>query len=205
MPDYTLPPASRYLPQQDPVDLSQIGAVYDSQQADTPSPLAMQASTQPASSGLSPLTLLSLLGNQGGGKSQGGSSPRKSGKKPAGGHRGVGAAIGLKGLPDSVNNSVNENRRIAKALIAKKYPKWDHADYKALVNLWNRESGWNAKAENRTSTASGIPQMMLSVHKVPKGYQHSPTIQEIVGLKYIAGRYKDPEGAWRHSQATGWY
>jgi hypothetical protein len=207
MPDYTLPPVSKYLPQQDPVDLSQIGAVYDSQQTDTPSPLAMQASTQPASSGLSPMTLLSLLGNQGGGKSQGGSSPRKSGKKPAGGHRGVGAAIGIKGLPDSIHNSVNENRRIAQALIARKYPQWSHKDYKSLVALWNRESGWQAgpSSDNPTSSAYGIPQALTELHHLGSSYKNSPVNQIQWGLKYIKGRYGSPSAANRFSLAHHYY
>lgn len=111
--------------------------------------------------------------------------------------------IGLKNLPDSMNNSVNENRKLAQAVIDKRYPKWDRKDYRALVQLWNRESGWDPHARNKSSGAWGIPQELN--HPVPNSYGHSPLTQILWGLKYIKGRYGDPEDAWQHSQATGWY
>lgn len=111
--------------------------------------------------------------------------------------------IGLKNLPDSMNNSVNENRQIAQAIMKRRYPQWNRADYKDLVSLWNRESGWNAKATNQSSGAAGIPQELN--HNVSKDFFNSPVAQILWGLRYIRGRYGDPEGAWRHSQATGWY
>ena len=35
---------------------------------------------------------------------------------------------------------------------------WTLADYQNLEKLWQKESGWNAKAKNKRSGACGIPQ-----------------------------------------------
>lgn len=145
--------------------------------------------------------LLQGKGNQNGGN-------QKQNKNNGGGGGG-GGNTSLRRLPDSVNNSVNENRRIAKALIARRYPKWDHEDYKNLVHLWNGESGWQAgpSSDNPTSSAYGIPQALTSLHKLPKDYMHSPIAQEQWGLKYIAGKYGDPTKAWHEwlSRSPHWY
>lgn len=212
MPDYTFPPVSKYLPQQDPVDLSQIGAVYDSQQSDTPSPLAMQASTQPQSSGLSPLTLLSLLGNQGGGKSQGGSSPRKSGKKPAGGHRGAGAAIGVSGLPNRPNALQLAKWAAAKANVPEKWARDKRSWY-----ILSHESGLSkhdpyhgvvqaAHNANPTSSAYGIGQFLDATwHGYPGGKTSDPKQQMVDYFLYLKRHWGGLSRAYAHKRATGWY
>jgi hypothetical protein len=75
-----------------------------------------------------------------------------------------------------------------------------------LEHLWGRESGWNPNAQNKTSTAYGIPQFLNStwagtgIAKTSDGYR-----QIDAGLIYIDSRYGSPCGAWAHSQSTGWY
>jgi hypothetical protein len=75
-----------------------------------------------------------------------------------------------------------------------------------LENLWGKESGWNPNAQNPSSTAYGIPQLLDStwrgtgIAKTSDGYR-----QIDAGLVYIDKAYGSPCGAWSHSRATGWY
>jgi hypothetical protein len=209
MPDYTLPRDSRYLPQQYPVDLSQIGAVYDQQQS-TPSPLAMQASTQPASSGLSPMTLLSLLGNKGGGNGNPKGVTRKGGQKGGGGHSGGGKAITAKGLPNHPNAL-----RYAKvaANMANVPEKW--ARDKRSWYILSHESGLSkhgnyhavqqaAHNANPTSSAYGIPQFLDSTwNRYPK--TNDPLKQFVDYFIYLKSRYGGLGHAYSFKKSHGWY
>jgi hypothetical protein len=75
-----------------------------------------------------------------------------------------------------------------------------------LENLWGKESGWNPNAQNPSSSAYGIPQLLDStwagtgIAKTSDGYR-----QIDAGLVYIDKAYGSPCGAWSHSQSTGWY
>jgi hypothetical protein len=75
-----------------------------------------------------------------------------------------------------------------------------------LENLWGKESGWNPNAQNPSSSAYGIPQLLDStwggtgIAKTSDGYR-----QIDAGLVYIDKAYGSPCGAWGHSQSTGWY
>jgi hypothetical protein len=80
---------------------------------------------------------------------------------------------------------------------------WAGSEFGCLVNLWNRESGWNSKAAN-PSGAYGIPQA-LPGSKMGAGWQTDYKVQIRWGIGYIAGRYGSPCGAWSHSQAVGSY
>jgi hypothetical protein len=80
------------------------------------------------------------------------------------------------------------------------------AQSSCLNQLWQKESGWNPNAQNRSSTAYGIPQFLNStwastgIAKTSDGYR-----QIDAGLIYLDSRYGSPCGGWAHSQATGWY
>ncbi|MFF2273913.1 lytic transglycosylase domain-containing protein [Agromyces sp. NPDC058136] len=76
-----------------------------------------------------------------------------------------------------------------------------------LVALWNKESGWNVYAENRSSGAYGIPQALpgSKMGSVGSDWATNPATQIEWGLGYIAGRYGTPCGAWDSSQSRGWY
>ena len=84
---------------------------------------------------------------------------------------------------------------------------WSDYDWECLVKLWNRESGWNPNAVNRRSGACGIPQSLPCSKMAVEGtdYRTNYRTQIRWGLKYIAGRYGSPSGAWKHSQWRGWY
>jgi hypothetical protein len=75
-----------------------------------------------------------------------------------------------------------------------------------LESLWGKESGWNPNAQNPSSSAYGIPQLLDStwagtgIAKTSDGYR-----QIDAGLVYIDRAYGSPCGAWSHSRSTGWY
>ncbi len=84
---------------------------------------------------------------------------------------------------------------------------WSEGQFTCLVKLWNRESGWNSRAENRSSGAYGIPQSLPGSKMASAGadWRTNPATQIRWGLDYIAGRYGDPCGAWKHSEEVNWY
>jgi len=79
--------------------------------------------------------------------------------------------------------------------------------FPCLDKLWKKESGWNYRAENRSSGAYGIPQSLPGSKMAEFGddWETNPATQIKWGLDYIEGRYNTPCGAWSHSQSTGWY
>lgn len=84
---------------------------------------------------------------------------------------------------------------------------WSEEDFNALVDLWNRESGWNPNSHNSSSGAHGIPQALPASKMASEGgdYYTNGETQIRWGLKYIAQRYGSPLNAWSHSQSVGWY
>ena len=84
---------------------------------------------------------------------------------------------------------------------------WGTEQYDCLVSLWQRESGWNAFANNPSSGAYGIPQSLPGSKMASAGadWATNPATQITWGLGYIAGRYSTPCGAWGASQSKGWY
>jgi hypothetical protein len=80
------------------------------------------------------------------------------------------------------------------------------SQFSCLDRLWTKESHWNNKADNPSSTAYGIAQLLDStwshtgVKKTSDGYR-----QVDAGLVYIDKVYGSPCNAWAHSQKTGWY
>lgn len=76
-----------------------------------------------------------------------------------------------------------------------------------LLNIWNRESGWNYQAENPYSGAYGIPQALPGSKMASAGpdWQSDAATQIRWGLTYIQGTYGSPCAAWSHEEADGWY
>ena len=62
-------------------------------------------------------------------------------------------------------------------------------EYRCVELLWNAESKWNPKANNKKSTAFGIPQLL-------KMTETDPYLQIDLGLKYIDKRYGSTCKAW---------
>lgn len=67
-----------------------------------------------------------------------------------------------------------------------------------LARLWGKESAWNRLADNPTSSAFGIAQMLGETSK-------NPVVQINNGLRYIEHRYKTPCNAWRFWRENFWY
>jgi len=84
---------------------------------------------------------------------------------------------------------------------------WGAGEYDCLVSLWNKESGWNVNAHNKSSGAHGIPQALPGSKMASAGadWESNPATQITWGLGYITGRYSTPCGAWGKSQSSGWY
>lgn len=84
---------------------------------------------------------------------------------------------------------------------------WGDDQFGCLVSLWNKESGWNYRAYNASSGATGIPQALPGGKMASAGadWQTNAATQVRWGLGYIAGRYGSPCNAWAHSQSVGWY
>ncbi|MFI1990388.1 lytic transglycosylase domain-containing protein [Actinoplanes sp. NPDC020271] len=74
--------------------------------------------------------------------------------------------------------------------------------FACLNKLFNKESGWNYRAENRSSGAYGIPQSLPGSKMAAFGadWKTNPATQIKWGLDYIKKRYKTPCGAWSHSE-----
>ncbi len=111
-------------------------------------------------------------------------------------------------IPAVTPGSDLARQNIAKAQpLAASYGWADGRDWNALLALWQKESSWNHKAENKGSGAYGIPQSLPGDKMAAEGadWRDNPDTQIKWGLKYIKGRYGDPEGAWAHSVAVNWY
>jgi hypothetical protein len=77
----------------------------------------------------------------------------------------------------------------------------------SLDPMWEHESGWNAKAQNPSSGAYGIPQALPGSKMATAGsdWSTNPATQIKWGLDYIKQRYGSPAAAWSFWQANGWY
>jgi membrane-bound lytic murein transglycosylase MltF len=80
------------------------------------------------------------------------------------------------------------------------------SEFSCLDKLWTKESGWNPKAQNPSSTAYGIAQFLDGTWAGTGIAKTSDPYKQIdAGLIYIKNTYKTPCAAWAHSQSTGWY
>ncbi|MEU4243167.1 lytic transglycosylase domain-containing protein [Actinoplanes sp. NPDC026619] len=79
--------------------------------------------------------------------------------------------------------------------------------FPCLDKLFKKESGWNYRAENRSSGAYGIPQALPGKKMASAGadWKTNPATQIKWGLGYIEGRYDTPCKAWAHSESVGSY
>lgn len=103
-------------------------------------------------------------------------------------------------------NTVSGAKATAREMASSRYG-WGSGQFSCLVSLWNRESGWDYRAYNASSGATGIPQALPGGKMASAGadWRTNATTQISWGLGYIQGVYGSPCGAWSHSQATGWY
>ena len=84
---------------------------------------------------------------------------------------------------------------------------WGQDQFRCLVNLWQRESGWRTSANNPYSGAYGIPQSLPGdkMASVGADWRTNYRTQIEWGLGYISSRYGSPCAAWQHSEDKGWY
>jgi hypothetical protein len=77
------------------------------------------------------------------------------------------------------------------------------------VSLWDGESGWNEKAYNSGSGATGIPQALPGNKMASAGadWKTNPATQIKWGIGYIADRYGNPSNAYSQwlSRSPHWY
>lgn len=115
--------------------------------------------------------------------------------------------------PAKVNLPQNMNAYQAYAGAELKRRGMGDAELTCLIPLWNKESGWNPNAANPSSSARGIPQMMMGIHygldwaTNARGVEYltNPEVQINVGLDYIQGRYQTPCNALNIWNTQSWY
>jgi hypothetical protein len=80
--------------------------------------------------------------------------------------------------------------------------------FRCFTRLIGKESAWNSKAKNPSSTAIGIGQLLEGTYQ-NLGMKHSKAEvpQMVAALAYIGRKYGSagPCGAWRHWQKKNWY
>ena len=98
------------------------------------------------------------------------------------------------------------NKWFARVYMADKYG-WGADQFRALEQLWQRESGWNQHAQNTSSGAYGIPQALPGSKMGSFGadWTTNPETQIKWGLSYIKSVYGTPSGALASSLSRGWY
>jgi Transglycosylase SLT domain len=102
-----------------------------------------------------------------------------------------------------VNLSANQNNARMQAAAYG----WTGGQWDALYALWTGESGFDNNAQNPNSTAYGIAQFLDQTWG-PYGPKTSdPTLQIRYGLRYIKGRYGNPQAAYAAwlSRNPHWY
>lgn len=95
--------------------------------------------------------------------------------------------------------SKNMAKTYAHGFMRENYPTWGKGEWSALKKLWGKESAWDHTADNPTSTAYGIAQVLHTKPGTPAPLQ----IEK--GLSYIQHRYDKPSIAWSHWRKHGWY
>src|SRR5690606_24147463 len=113
--------------------------------------------------------------------------------------------VGTMEVPDVPPVKPGTAKAIAKELAAKRG--WGDDEFKCLVALWQKESGWRVNAHNKSSGAYGIPQALpgSQMAKFGDDWRTNPETQIKWGLSYISGRYSTPCGAWGHFLRKNWY
>jgi len=90
------------------------------------------------------------------------------------------------------------NKEIEKYLLYSHIKLTNHNEYLCLEKLWYLESKWNYRADNKRSSAYGIPQLL-------KLKTNDPYEQIDAGLIYIAKRHGTPCKALAYHKKHGHY
>lgn len=136
-----------------------------------------------------------------------GQAPSTGGKaNPIGSSAAAGTASSISGA-SSLSGGGNDaaNQRLGQ-LMAGGYgwaPQQNPAEWNALNNIVEAESGWSDTVTNAGSGAAGIAQ---KISGWSPDYQQGNAPQQITWLlAYIKSRYGDPIAAWQFHLANGWY
>ena len=83
---------------------------------------------------------------------------------------------------------------------------FDKTQYSCLTKLIGKESAWKSDAQNPTSTASGLGQLLDGTYeRLGMEKSNSGVAQLVATLSYIHRRHVTPCGAWKHFQKKGFY
>ena len=94
--------------------------------------------------------------------------------------------------------TTNSNKEIEKYKLYSHIKLTNHKQYLCLEKLWYLESKWNYRADNKRSSAYGIPQLL-------KLKTNDPYKQIDAGLKYIEARHLNPCLALAFHKKHGYY
>lgn len=91
--------------------------------------------------------------------------------------------------------------------LSKHEPWFSLGEVACLDTLWFKESKFDERADNPTSSAYGIPQALPGSKMASAGedWRESATTQMEWGLDYITNRYGSACDALDHSRQNGWY
>jgi uncharacterized protein YhhL (DUF1145 family) len=98
--------------------------------------------------------------------------------------------------PSTTAYGLKENKEAYKLYAYTKL--FNAKEFMCLNALWSKESQWSAVAQNKRSSAFGIPQLLKMKEK-------DPYRQIDLGLKYISARYSTPCQAWAFFKLKGYY
>jgi len=78
--------------------------------------------------------------------------------------------------------------------------------WESFNKIVQKESGWDAKAQNPHSTAKGLCQFLSQTRKSYRLDENATAEEQINAcIAYIADRYKTPNEAWSFHQQKNWY
>jgi hypothetical protein len=107
--------------------------------------------------------------------------------------------------PSAAQAPLHQQPKLSTQAMAKEYAKqellfrgYHSQDWNCLHKLWTKESNWNHKADNPTSSAFGIAQKLKE-----KSKDYVTQINN--GLRYIEHRYGNPCNAWEFWTKKKWY
>jgi hypothetical protein len=100
-----------------------------------------------------------------------------------------------------IKMTISQSKKFAKKYASMRIEQigWNDREWKSLLTLWSKESRWDYTANNPTSSAYGIPQILNMPEDTPLTHQIE------LGIKYIKKRYKTPTLALQHHFRKGWY
>lgn len=100
----------------------------------------------------------------------------------------------------AVRHTVAEARTYARRVLGAR-------EYSCIDRIFEYESHWNPRAQNRRSGAYGIPQALPGsrMRTAGKDWRTNPITQVKWGISYVKGRYGGACNALDHIRSHGWY